>query len=51
VFVLHGMAKDLPLKTIFKGVTPFLVADLVRLVLLLVFPSLSLWLPKQLGWM
>jgi len=51
VFVLHGMAKDLPLKTIFKGVTPFLLADLARLLLLLAFPPICLWLPQQLGWL
>jgi C4-dicarboxylate transporter DctM subunit len=51
VFVLHGMAKDLPLSTIFRGVKPFLLADLARLILLILFPSLSLWLPAQLGWL
>ena len=51
VFVLHGMAKDLPLSTIFRGVKPFLLADLARLIVLILFPSLSLWLPAQLGWL
>ena len=51
VFVLHGMARKLPLKTIFSGVTPFLLADLVRLILLILFPGLSLWLPSLLGWL
>ena len=51
VFVLHGMARKLPLKTIFSGVTPFLLADLVRLILLILFPALSLWLPSMLGWL
>ncbi|NCX90772.1 MAG: TRAP transporter large permease [Rhodobacteraceae bacterium] len=51
VFVLHGMARDLPLKTIFRGVTPFLLADLARLIALILFPSLSLWLPETLGWL
>ena len=51
VFVLHGMAKDLPLSTIFRGVKPFLLADLARLIVLILFPSLSLWLPSQLGWL
>ncbi len=31
VFVLHGVAKDLPLNTIFRGIVPFFFADLVRL--------------------
>ncbi len=51
VFVLHGMARDLPLGTIFSGVIPFVFADLVRLILLIVFPGLSLWLPGALGWL
>ena len=49
VFVLHGMAKVIPLKTIFKGIVPFLIADVVRLALLTLFPSIALWLPKVLG--
>lgn len=51
VFVLHGMARDLPLNTIFRGVVPFVFADLARLVVLILFPSLSLWLPGVLGWL
>lgn len=51
VFVLHGMARDLPLRTIFRGVTPFLLADLARLIVLILFPALSLWLPGVLGWL
>jgi len=49
VFVLHGMSKDIPLRTIFLGITPFLVADLIRLTLITVFPGLALWLPTLLG--
>jgi len=49
VFVLHGVAKDFPLSTVFKGIIPFLFADFVRLALLVIFPVLSLWLPKVFG--
>ena len=42
VFVMHGMADDLPLKTIFRGIAPFLVADFVRLALLIAFPIIAL---------
>jgi len=49
VFVLHGMAPNLPLGTIFRGVVPFLLADIVRLVLFILFPQLILWLPNALG--
>lgn len=51
VYVLHGMAEDLPLGTIFRGVIPFVLADLARLVVLILFPVLSLWLPRTLGWL
>lgn len=51
VFVLHGVARDVPLATIFRGIVPFFFADLVRLALLTFFPFLSLWLPGVLGWL
>ncbi len=49
VFVLHGMAPDIPLKRIFTGIIPFFSADLVRLAILVLFPTLTLWLPRYLG--
>ena len=51
VFVLHGVAKTLPLKTIFAGILPFFCADVVRLSLIAVFPTIVLWLPKTWGLM
>lgn len=48
-FVLHGMAPEVPLKTIFLGITPFFLADLGRLAIVTAFPVLSLWLPQTLG--
>jgi len=48
VFVLHGVARDYPLSTIFKGIMPFLFADIVRLALLVMFPVISIWLPNLL---
>jgi TRAP-type C4-dicarboxylate transport system permease large subunit len=46
VFVLHGMAREIPIGTIFRGISPFLVADLARLTLLTFFPAIALWLPQ-----
>ncbi len=46
VFVLRGVLPDVKTGTIFKGVTPFWVADLVRLALIVSIPALSLWLPS-----
>lgn len=49
VFVLHKMAPNLPLRTVFSGTAPFLAADLVRLGLLVAFPGIVLWLPIAIG--
>lgn len=45
VFVLKGVLGDVATGTIFKGVTPFWIADLIRLLLLVLVPSLVLLLP------
>ncbi|MGH1359355.1 MAG: TRAP transporter large permease [Burkholderiaceae bacterium] len=45
VFVLRGVLPDVSTATIFKGVTPFWIADLFRLAIIVSFPMLSLWLP------
>ncbi len=49
LFVIHGIAKDVPIGRIFKGVLPFLAADFVHLLLLIFIPSMVLMLPKALG--
>ena len=49
VFVLRAILPDIQLSTIFRGVVPFILADVVRLGLLLLFPALSLFLPRFLG--
>ena len=46
VFVLKGVLKDVPVSTIFKGVTPFWVADIFRLILLALVPGIALLLPS-----
>jgi tripartite ATP-independent transporter DctM subunit len=46
VFVLRGVLGDISTGTIFRGVTPFWIADILRLTLLLLVPALSLWLPS-----
>jgi C4-dicarboxylate transporter, DctM subunit len=46
VFVINSIARDITLGRIYRGVMPFLAADLVRLVVLCAFPGLSLWLPR-----
>ena len=49
VFVVHSIARDIPMRTIYWGIMPLLVADFARLALLTVFPALTLWLPQTLG--
>ena len=49
VFVINGIAKDVPMSDTFKGVMPFVVSDLIRIILLLAFPSISLWLVQFVG--
>jgi tripartite ATP-independent transporter DctM subunit len=44
VFVVSGLARDVPMTRIYRGVLPFLAMDLLRLGLLVAFPVLSLWL-------
>ena len=48
VFVLSGVLKDVKTATIFKGVTPFWVADIIRLSLITLIPAISLILPQWL---
>ena len=45
VFVISGIATDVPLFTIYKGILPFLIADIFRVILLLFIPSIALFLP------
>ncbi len=49
VFVLKGVLGDVRLATIFKGVTPFWIVDIIRLLLLLFIPSIALYLPSLMG--
>lgn len=44
VYVVNGMAKDVPLSESYRGITPFLISDIVRTLLLLFFPGISLYL-------
>jgi tripartite ATP-independent transporter DctM subunit len=46
VYVVNGMAKDVPIGESYRGVMPFLVSDTLRTLLLLFFPGISLALVK-----
>ena len=49
LFVIQGVASDLRIQTVVKGVVPFLMADILRLAILITFPALVLWLPGLAG--
>jgi tripartite ATP-independent transporter DctM subunit len=46
VYIVNGMARDVPIGESYRGVMPFLVSDTLRTLLLLFFPAISLWLVK-----
>jgi C4-dicarboxylate transporter, DctM subunit len=46
VFVVGGMARDVPLYTIFRGILPLLAAFLLGVFILVAFPQISLFLPN-----
>jgi tripartite ATP-independent transporter DctM subunit len=48
LFVIQAQAPDLKITSIYRGIVPFLVAPLILIVLLFLFPGLALWLPKAL---
>jgi C4-dicarboxylate transporter DctM subunit len=49
VFVVSAIAKDVPIAKTYRNVLPFLAADIARLVLVVVFPGLVLWLVRLLS--
>jgi TRAP-type mannitol/chloroaromatic compound transport system permease large subunit len=42
--------RDFTNRDIYRGVVPFVTMQLMALVLVFVFPRLSTWLPKAIGW-
>lgn len=49
VFVIGGVARDVPMYTIFLGILPFFLAMVACLLLLMVFPQIALYLPATMG--
>jgi TRAP-type C4-dicarboxylate transport system permease large subunit len=48
VYVIKGVAPEVPLETIFRGIFPFLAAIIVCIVILIAFPRIALYLPNLL---
>jgi TRAP-type C4-dicarboxylate transport system permease large subunit len=47
IFVIKSVVEDVKMSTMFYGVMPFIVTDLLRLIILIAFPIIALWLPSQ----
>jgi C4-dicarboxylate transporter, DctM subunit len=47
IFVIKSVVEDVKISTIFYGVLPFIITDILRLILLIAFPILALWLPSK----
>ncbi len=47
VFVLKATLPKVPMATIFKGIVPFVAVDVIRLLILVLFPVVALWLPSN----
>lgn len=47
VFVIKSVVSELSFASIFKGAGPFVVTDVIRLVILVAFPVIALWLPSR----
>ena len=47
IFVIKSVVEDVKISTIFYGVMPFIITDLIRLVILIAFPIIALWLPSH----
>jgi TRAP-type C4-dicarboxylate transport system permease large subunit len=44
-----GVIEDVSVMTLFKGVLPFIATDILRLIILISFPAITLWLPGKMG--
>jgi tripartite ATP-independent transporter DctM subunit len=49
VFIINQIARDVPMRQTFKGVMPFFASEIVRVVLLIAIPPITLLLPRLLG--
>ena len=47
IFVIKSVVEDAKISTIFYGVLPFIITDVLRLIILIAFPMIALWLPSK----
>jgi tripartite ATP-independent transporter DctM subunit len=48
-FIVHGVRPDISLETVFRGVGPFVAMDIVTVGVLIAWPEIVLWLPRQMN--
>jgi len=44
LFIINQVARDVPIAQTYRGVLPFVASDLIRVVILVSFPAITLWL-------
>jgi len=49
VFVIKGLAPRVALGQIYRGVTPFVIAEILLIIVLVIFPQIATWLPRTMG--
>ena len=49
VFVIKGIAREVPLETIFRGAMPFVGAQIILIFILIAVPEIALWLPSTMA--
>ena len=47
IFVIKSVVEDVKISTIFYGVLPFIITDILRLIILIAFPIIALYLPSK----
>ena len=45
VFILRGVAKDVPMNTIFKDIWPFLISSVAAIIVIMIFPQIATFIP------
>ncbi len=48
LFVVQGLAPDVPITTIIRGALPFVICEAIAIILVVVYPPLAMWLPSLL---
>jgi len=47
IYVIKGVAPHIPLEDIIRGILPFIIAELLIVAILIIFPYITLWLPRM----